>query len=97
MKNNPKVILSYGLVVRHATAIERLRAELLDLEGACDRLDTLSRDAANLVYAFLIANGNDVPLDTRDLREDVAEAILQVLGKHGITAETLKVCSIIPR
>lgn len=96
-KDRSRLLLSYGHILRHAGAIERLRDDMLRSDLVDERLEKLSLDAANLVYAFLIANGNDVSPETRDLRNDVSEAILGALDKHGINAETFRVTSIIPR
>lgn len=69
-------------VVRHSSSIERLQAEIN--EESEDRfpasaIDAVAFDAAEYVWAFLYMSGYENVVKTRELRNEVAAAILGVL------------------
>jgi hypothetical protein len=61
--------MAYHVVARHGYAIERLKRDMA-IEPSRDQLvDFLAYDAANFVWAFLLASGNAVDAKDRQLRD----------------------------
>jgi hypothetical protein len=73
--------LSYHFAARHGYAIERLKRDMAAEPSRDSLVQFLAYDAANFVYAFLLASGNDVD---RLLRDEVRDLIIGVLSRHGI-------------
>lgn len=87
----PSGAVAHHLVARHGYAIERLKRDMSAEESRDHLVDFLAYDAAGFVYGFLLASGNDVTVTDRALRDDVQQAILTALAKHGIDADTFVV------
>lgn len=76
--------LSYHFAARHGYAIERLKRDMAAEPSHDNLVQFLAYDAANFVYAFLLASGNDVSEQDRQLRDELRDAIVGVLSRHGI-------------
>ncbi len=83
--------LAYHMLARHGQAIERLKRDMAAEDSHEQLVDFLGYEAANFVYAFLLASGNDVSPTDRRLRDDLQGAILGVLAARGIDQRTFVV------
>jgi hypothetical protein len=83
--------LALHMIARHGYAIERLKREMAADADGDYLVESLAYDAANFVYAFLIASGNRVSLADRTLRDELYEALLSVFAEHGISNRTFVV------
>ena len=83
--------LAYHMVARHGQAIDRLKRDMAAEESPEWHVDFLGYEVANFTYAFLIASGNAVSSTDRHLRDELQEAVLTVLAKHGIDQDTFVV------
>ena len=83
--------LAYHIIARHGYAIERLKRDMAREETRAYLVDFLAFDAACFVYGFLLASANDVSPTDRKLRDDIQEAIVAVLARHGIDHSTFVV------
>lgn len=76
--------LSYHFVARHGYAIERLKRDMAAEPSSGCLVQFLAYEAANFVYGFLLATGNNVSPEDRRVRDELRDAIIQVLSGHGI-------------
>ena len=83
--------MAFYMLARHGLAIQQLTRDMAREADEADLVRFLAYDAANFVYAFLLATGNQVTPADRTLRNDVQDAILAVLAKHGIDQSTFVV------
>lgn len=74
-----------NLLMRHGTAVTRLLSELSQSGEDCDaRLARMiADDAADYVWACLIARTADEGVPIRAVRNDVAEAVFEILQGRG--------------
>ena len=63
--------LAYHMLARHGQAIERLKRDMAAEESREHLVDFLGYDAANFVYVFLLASGNEVSPKDRRLRDEL--------------------------
>jgi len=88
----PAPLYPYALkrLVRHGPAIERLIGELRDQRGEFaggDLHHALGFDAADLVWGAILSLGYEHRDGTREVRNRVAEAIIETLRKMGVPNE----------
>jgi hypothetical protein len=83
--------LAYHFIARHGYAIERLKRDMAAELSREHLLGFLAYDAANYLYAFLLASGNAVSRTDRGLRDELEGAVLAVLARHGIDRSTFVV------
>lgn len=83
--------LSYHFAARHGYAIERLKRDMAAEPSRDGLVQFLAYDAANFVYAFLLASGNAVSPQDRQLRDELRDVIIGVLWRHGIDDGTFVV------
>jgi hypothetical protein len=88
--------LALQIIARHGAAIDRLRRDMLAEPSHDDLLRFLAYDTANFVYALLLATENKVTVKDRALRDDLTEAVLDTLAKHGIERQRFCVWPDIP-
>ena len=70
-------------IARHGDAAIRLSQELLNGNGEFaeyDQKSAIAFDAADFVWAFLCLQGNETMQDSRQIRNEIAERIIEVLG-----------------
>lgn len=72
-------------VVRHSSSIERLQAEINEESFPASAIDAVAFDAAEYVWAFLYMSGYENVVKARELRNEVAEAILGVTANVKMT------------
>lgn len=70
-------------IARHGNAASRLSQELLSGQGEFaehDQKSAIAFDAADFVWAFLCLQGNEAMQESRQIRNAIAERIIEVLG-----------------
>ena len=68
--------MAYHVVARHGYAIERLKLDMVAEPSRDGLVDFLAYDAANFVWAFLLASGNMTSAADRSLRDELEAAIV---------------------
>lgn len=69
-------------ISRHGAAASRLIRELSSREGEFadnDPISAIAFDAADLVWAFLCLQGNESAQESRQIRNAIAEQIIDIL------------------
>lgn len=69
-------------IARHGNAASRLASELINSTGELaehDPKSAIAFDAADFVWTFLCLQGNEAIQESRNIRNAIAEKILEVL------------------
>lgn len=80
----PSWSMAYHVVARHGCAVERLKRDMAAEPSREHLVEFLAYDAANFIWAFLLASGNTAAPGDRVLRDELQGAVVTLLAKHGI-------------